>query len=515
VNRRAFRITVIALCRTVPFAAILGTSLHADVWFPYTGCPRYSAERSLSRRVPTPPSYRRITLVKNSFGDWIRHLPVRTDRTVPLTYSSQPVQGTPFASWMVVDLPLLFRQDLEQCADWALRFWHDYQKQVGYGESRWLLRYDGTRISLGEWRRTHGESASDRDFLRWSFTHANTHSQKAGLRPVTDEASLLPGDLLVQNNTGGIGHTTVILDICENQHGERLYLAGFGFMPAQEFHVERAPEVHGYDGWFTAQGLETYLTQRFPGGPPVRRTFVEPGTFEPGDDPVADFERYNRLIRDGGIAPERAQPLLEPIVTRLKEHAQRYSFRRTPWIFPVEGYDIQAVGESGRGYRPNIRYGVSVIKGYSFFDGNRHGGHPAHDIFIRDRNQDSVDDRTGKPVHLRAMLDGIVVTVNTGWTTGSHLRGGNTVVVYHPQEDLFAYYAHLATVTVARGELVHAGDRLGTIGRTGRSAAEPRSPTHVHLMVSRFVPRGRHGYADLEPVDFYPMLRNSRTDPVP
>lgn len=82
------------------------------------------------------------------------------------------------------------------------------------------------------------------------------------------------------------------------------------------------------------------------------------------------------------------------------------------------------------------------------------------------------------------------------------LRGGNYIWCYHPQQKLVTYYAHLRDVLVEPGQKVSAGDKLGTIGRTGFSAAPARSPTHLHLMVLKYI------NGEFQPYDFYKNLQN-------
>ena len=68
--------------------------------------------------------------------------------------------------------------------------------------------------------------------------------------------------------------TTGLFDVCENEAGERLYLIGFGFMPAQECHIEKAPADLGKEGWFTLGGYRQYLKQHLDFGKPELRSFA-------------------------------------------------------------------------------------------------------------------------------------------------------------------------------------------------------------------------------------------------
>ncbi|MDZ4710918.1 MAG: M23 family metallopeptidase [bacterium] len=162
------------------------------------------------------------------------------------------------------------------------------------------------------------------------------------------------------------------------------------------------------------------------------------------------------------------------------------------WVFPVKGYTPNAIGGSGgSGYVPS---------GFDFFEVNS-GGHPAHDVFIDDNNQDCIDDGTGDQVKILSMSGGIVVETRKDWTTERmDLRGGNIVYVYDNYTNGFFYYAHLKDVNVNVGELVKPGLVLGTMGRTGKNAYPSRSPTHLHIMYLRSFD------GDLRPENIYPDL---------
>ena len=45
------------------------------------------------------------------------------------------------------------------------------------------------------------------------------------------------------------------------------------------------------------------------------------------------------------------------------------------------------------------------------------------------------------------------------------------------------YYAHQRTLLVEPGDIVSAGQTIATVGRSGRNAAQPRSPTRLHVML--------------------------------
>jgi peptidoglycan LD-endopeptidase LytH len=194
-------------------------------------------------------------------------------------------------------------------------------------------------------------------------------------------------------------------------------------------------------------------------------------------DPAEAWHLLYPKIRDGLISREEAQGELKTLEIALRNIHLRKGGSKDDGrlVFPVEGYSATSIGgKRGSGFQP---------RGYNFFDGDRHKGHPSHDIFILDRNQDGLDDATGKPALVVSSSPGIVVSTNTGWMPSSPVRGGNYVWVFEPGRSRYFYYAHLDDVLVRVGHFVSKGDPLGTVGRTGLNAYPRRSPTHLHFTV--------------------------------
>jgi len=211
-------------------------------------------------------------------------------------------------------------------------------------------------------------------------------------------------------------------------------------------------------------------------------------------NPCRDFDAVYAQIRDQTIDRAAAAARVRDLLPRIHAYAGQHGGGGSePWRFPLEGYGAESIGGTdGSGYRPD---------GYDWFDGRNSKGHPGHDLFIRDRNQDSLDDRTGRPVTVLSIAAGVVVATAPNWDPESGLRGGRYVYVYSPAEHGFFYYAHNASLLVKPGDVVRAGTPIATVGRSGRNAAMKRSPTHLHVMFLAVgddgAPRPRDIYADL------------------
>jgi murein DD-endopeptidase MepM/ murein hydrolase activator NlpD len=213
-------------------------------------------------------------------------------------------------------------------------------------------------------------------------------------------------------------------------------------------------------------------------------------------DPCVAFDRLYARIRDQQVDRASALVRVRELLPQIREEFYARGGKDSSPAesrFPLEGHGAESIGgKNGSGYRP---------AGYDWFDGRNSKGHPGHDIFIHDRNQDELDDRTGQPVDVLSIASGIVVAYSPEWNPASGLRGGRYVYVYSPAQGGIYYYAHARSVAVKPGDIVHPGQAIATVGRSGRNAAMPRSPTHLHVMFLAVggdgYPRPRDIYADL------------------
>jgi len=218
-------------------------------------------------------------------------------------------------------------------------------------------------------------------------------------------------------------------------------------------------------------------------------------------DTYVDFNSFNTRIRDGLISKDSALIMIKVLLPQLKNCFRRkggQKFDRGNWVFPLQGYNYKAIGGiNGNGYS---------AAGYDYFSGNKHGGHPAYDIFIRDSNHNCMDIATKKRVNVLSASGGIVVSVENSWDSNSTLRGGKYIWIYDPYSSSMLYYAHNSDIFVRSGDIVIPGTKIATVGRSGFSAFKKRSPTHLHFMVmnidSQFYPR---------PVKFYKELMEMRS----
>ena len=208
-------------------------------------------------------------------------------------------------------------------------------------------------------------------------------------------------------------------------------------------------------------------------------------------DVCRDWDKLDKKVRDGKIAKETAKSRIIELNRELKT-AFSGKVGHSVFSFPVKNYSPAGIGgKKGSGYVPGS---------YDYYDGNRHSGHPSHDVFVLDKNRDSNCDRTGKPVEILSFTAGVVIAVNKEWPAGSSIRGGKYIWIYNPVLDRYFYYAHLRQVPVDVGDIVKSGDRIAYLGRSGKNAVMERSPTHLHFMSLSFA-EGK-----MTPIDTYREL---------
>jgi hypothetical protein len=211
---------------------------------------------SLAARVSAPVGYRRIEVLPQSFGYWLRHLPLLPQGTAVRSYRGKlilPANDPALAA--VVDLDLGSR-NLQQCADTALRLRGEYLYWRGLGDRAAFVWNGSRRFGYAEWRRgirpvkVDGRWAfaaragplrgydSFRRYLQYMFLWTGTQHQVSEPR-VRDPRRVEPGDFLVQG--GSPGHLVIVLDLARAIRSNRIVaLIGQGFMPAQDLHVLRS-----------------------------------------------------------------------------------------------------------------------------------------------------------------------------------------------------------------------------------------------------------------------------------
>lgn len=210
-------------------------------------------------------------------------------------------------------------------------------------------------------------------------------------------------------------------------------------------------------------------------------------------NPCVLFNEFNQLIHSGSVDEYHGKQQMQYLISLIEAYYYALgglNYASESWFFPVQNYDRNAIGGRGSGYKTG---------GYNYF--TRQVAHPAHDIFIRDTDQDSFDDRTLQAVNIVSMSGGVVVAAEPYWDEYSPRKGGICVSIYDPASKRLFYYAHNSHLCVGLGSIVRPGQVIAQMGRTGANASMFRSPTHLHVSCHLVAPDG-----GVTPYNFYDDL---------
>ena len=218
---------------------------------------------TLESRILTPSGYQRTEVEEGSLGDFLHQYPMKAyGSKVHLFDGSEKYNQSAHIS--VFDLPIE-NYDLQQCADSVIRmyaeyFWNtkQYDRIAFHYTSGFLAEYpkwrEGNRIKVDgntvKWVKSAGYDDSYECFVEYL---KNVFSYAGTLSMYCEEAVEIPlgeakaGDVFLYG--GSPGHVVMIVDVCENEDGEKAFLLAQGYMPAQEFHL-LVNETHLEDPWY-------------------------------------------------------------------------------------------------------------------------------------------------------------------------------------------------------------------------------------------------------------------------
>jgi hypothetical protein len=226
------------------------------------------ATQSLLQRVAPPAGCRRVAVAANSWGAWLRGLPLRPAGTLARLYNGQ-LKNNQAVVAAVVDIDP-GTKDLQQCADAVIRLRAEYlfsqnpnkiHFHLTTGYDAWFSDYvAGTTFQVrGEEVRpipkpaeapTHAALGR---YLLPIFGYAGTLSLSREVQPIV-LADVQPGDVLIHG--GSPGHAVLVADVAENpRSGQRYILLMQSYMPAQNIHLLRNVSHPALGAWFAVPGL--------------------------------------------------------------------------------------------------------------------------------------------------------------------------------------------------------------------------------------------------------------------
>ncbi len=217
---------------------------------------------TLQTRIQPPEGYSRIPAEKDSLSEFLRNYSLKEDGSPVLLYDGREKSNQ--SAHQAIFTLSIETEDLQQCADSVMRVYAEYYYQTGQPDKIAFHFVDGFLAEYTRWRggeriSVKGDQArwvqnTDYDdsyetfvkYMRIVFSYASTLSMEDESE-IIDISQARVGDVFLKG--GSPGHVVMIVDMCENETGQKAFLLAQGYMPAQEFHILKNP-LHENNCWY-------------------------------------------------------------------------------------------------------------------------------------------------------------------------------------------------------------------------------------------------------------------------
>ena len=220
---------------------------------------------TIAQRINVPKGYKRTT--GDEYAEFLRNQELLPDGSPVLLYNnSKKSKQNVHIAVLSIDVG---KKNLQQCADSVLRLRSEYlfkSKQydkinfhLTNGQDFPYIKYrdgyrlivEGNKTSLIKKAQPDNSYEAFRQYLDVLFTYAGTLSLSNECKNI-DKSDMKIGDIFIKGGTPG--HCVIIVDMCENDKGEKMFLLAQGYMPAQQIHVLKNPESK--NPWYSVKDLK-------------------------------------------------------------------------------------------------------------------------------------------------------------------------------------------------------------------------------------------------------------------
>ena len=201
--------------------------------------------KTITSRFNLPEGYNYSSVQENSWGSFLRSLPLKPDGSEVKTFDGtvKPNYQTYLA---VVDLPI-GKKDLHQCADAIMRLRGEYLFSQSRFKEISFRQASGKTLSYTTWLAGRTPDKTNLwTYLESVFNTANTTSLNQQLKPKAIN-TLEIGDVFVTGPPPGYsyGHAIIVVDKCINKEGKVKFMLAQSYMPAQEIQILDNPANPG------------------------------------------------------------------------------------------------------------------------------------------------------------------------------------------------------------------------------------------------------------------------------
>lgn len=219
----------------------------------------------LHQRIPSPSGFERITVTDQSFAQWLRYLPTKMPSGPVRLYNGE-LKSNQNAHEAIIDIDV-GKRDLQQCADAVMRLKSEFHYSKKEYESIHFNFTSGHKVAFEDWAKGRKPQVSGnsvrfsamedgspdfsypnfKKYLTMIFNYAGTASLSKELKTVPLK-NMEIGDVFIQG--GFPGHAVLVMDMVENEQGEKLFLLAQSYMPAQDMHILKNYNEPDLSPWY-------------------------------------------------------------------------------------------------------------------------------------------------------------------------------------------------------------------------------------------------------------------------
>lgn len=241
----------------------------------YTWIENYNSATALENQISVPKGFERVEAKEQSFGAWLRGLPLE-DKGKPVLLYNGATKSYQEGACRVVNIDIGSR-DLQQCADAIMRLKAEYHySRKEYDEIHFNYT-SGHTVRFSDWAKgkkpqisgskvsfsnptgnTDYSYTNFKKYLQNIFNYAGTASLSKELKK-KKVADIEIGDVFIWG--GFPGHAILVVDVAVNpQTNKKIFLLAQSYMPAQSIHILNNFNNESLSPWYSEDFGEQLLT---------------------------------------------------------------------------------------------------------------------------------------------------------------------------------------------------------------------------------------------------------------
>ncbi len=188
--------------------------------------------------IPLPEGYKRTEVATNSFGNYLRRIQLKKDKTVYLYDGKKKANQS--VQYAVLNVAIGLK-DLQQCADAVMRLRAEYLRFINLPvcfTDNANKKYCWSQYQHKGWQ----------SYLETVYGMCGTLSLEKQLKQIK-WSDFKAGDVLIKG--GSPGHAVIIIDVAVHQKtDEQIFLLAQSYMPAQDIHILLNKNNYNLSPWY-------------------------------------------------------------------------------------------------------------------------------------------------------------------------------------------------------------------------------------------------------------------------